>query len=144
MTPKQYLQQAYRLNELIDSDLAELSTLRSLSTSVSSVSLEQERVSGGNQPGSKIENIVVKIVDLENEINAEIDQYIDLKAAIRKAINEVENRNEQLILRLRYVEFLQWPDIQQRMAFEERQVFNIHRNALKNFKIPQTMQFIAL
>lgn len=136
MTSKQYLKQAYRLNELIDSDLAELSRLRELATSISGADFSQDRVQNGNKPGSKIENIVAKIIDLEAAINDEIDKFVDLKVAIRKGIKTVENRNEELLLRLRYIEFLSWDDIQARMTCGERQVHNIHARALKNFKIP--------
>lgn len=138
MTSEQYLKQAYRLNELINSDLAELNNLRSLSTSISGVSYDTERVQGGNLPGSRIENIVAKITDLEEEINREIDRYVDLKVAIRREINRLENRNEQLLLRLRYVEFLSWEDIRATMGFDDlRRVYQIHREALKNFKPPE-------
>lgn len=137
MTAKEYLNQAYRLNELIDSDLAELNDLRRLSTSISGANCDTERVQGGNLPGSRIENIISKIIDLEEEINAEIDKFVDLKAEIRRAISAIENRNEQLLLRLRYIEFLQWSEIQERMGFDDvRRVHQIHNNALKNFSVP--------
>ena len=135
MTAKQYLKQAYRLNELIDSDLVEIAELRELVTSISAIQFDKERVSGGNQ-NSKIEALVAKICGLEQMINAEIDRYVDLKAAVRKAINQLENPNERLLLRLRYVEFLPWSAIQIRMGLEERQVFMIHNRALMNFKVP--------
>ena len=136
MNAKEYLKQAYRLNELIKSDLAELESLKALATSISGINYGGERVQGGNLPGSRIESTVMKIIDLENEINREIDRYVDLKAAIRKAINAIPNQNEKLILRYRYIEFLQWPDIQERLGLEERQVFILHGKALKDFKVP--------
>lgn len=139
MTSEQYLKQAYRLNELISSDLAELENLRRLSTSISSVRYDREHVQGGNLPGSKTEDLVAKIADLEAEISWEIDQYIDLKAAIRREINSLENRNERLLLRLRYIEFLSWEAIREAMGFGDvRRVYQIHREALRNFKVPET------
>ena len=135
MNAKQYLKQAYRLNDLINSDLKELSNLRSLSTSISS-DMSQERVQSTKQP-DKIGGIVAKIVDLENEINAEIDQFVDLKKEIRDAVNTLSNRNEQLVLRLRYIEFLTWEQVAERMTYSLKQVFRIHGEAVKNIVIPE-------
>lgn len=45
MTAKQYLSQAYRLNERINSDLSELDRLRDLATSLSGVNYDGVRVS---------------------------------------------------------------------------------------------------
>ncbi len=138
MNAKAFLKQAYRLNELIDSNLAELENLKSLSTSVSGANYGAERVQGGNLPGSRIEGIVLKIIDLEREIQAEIDRYIDLKKSIRESINEIQNQNEKLILRYRYVELLSWSEIQRKMNLEETQVFTLHRKALENFIVPES------
>lgn len=137
MNAKDFLKQAYRLNELVNSNVAELENLKALSTSVSGANYGAERVQGGNLPGSRIEAIVLKIVDLEREIQGDINRYLDLKKAIREAINGVENQNEKLILRYRYVELLPWSEIQARMGLDERQTYIIHGKALKNIKIPE-------
>ena len=137
MNAKDFLKQAYRLNELVNSNVAELENLKALSTSVSGANYGAERVQGGNLPGSRIEAIVLKIVDLEREIQGDINRYLDLKKAIREAINGVENQNEKLILRYRYVELLSWSEIQARMGLDERQTYIIHGKALKNIKIPE-------
>ncbi|MEG2261787.1 MAG: DUF1492 domain-containing protein [Raoultibacter sp.] len=135
MTAKQYLKQAYRLNELINNDLAELEQLKDLSTSIAAVRCDRDKVKGG-KIGSKIEFIVVKIIALEEMIDDEIDRFVDLKTAIRNAIVCVENRNEELLLRLRYIEFLSWDEIAEKMGFDERYVHKIHADALNNFYVP--------
>ena len=136
LNAKDYLKQAFRLNDLINSDLAELENLKALSTSVSGANYGGERVQGGNLPGSRIEAIVLKIVDLEREIQAEINRYLDLKKAVREAINRVPNQNEKLILRYRYIEMLSWSEIQKKMNLEERQAFVLHGKALKRITVP--------
>lgn len=50
MTAKQYLSQAYRLNERINSDLSELDRLRDLAISLSSVNYDGIRVSSTRSP----------------------------------------------------------------------------------------------
>lgn len=137
MTPKQYLRQAYRLNELINSHIREVEQLRLLSTSVPSTDFSKERVQGGKLPGDRISNIIAKIVDLEKQINDEIDRFVDLKKEIHDAVDNVKNVNEQLVLRYRYIEFLTWEQISERMNYSIMQVHRIHSNALRNFIIPK-------
>ena len=137
MTPKQYLRQAYRLNELINSHIREVEQLRLLSTSVPSTDFSKERVQGGKLPGDRISNIIAKIVDLEKQINDEIDLFVDLKKEIHDAVDNVKNVNEQLVLRYRYIEFLTWEQISERMNYSIMQVHRIHSNALRNFIIPK-------
>jgi DNA-directed RNA polymerase specialized sigma subunit len=137
MTAKQYLRQAYRLNELINSHIREVEQLRLLSTSVPSTDFSKERVQGGKLPGDRISNIIAKIVDLEKQINDEIDRFVDLKKEIHDAVDNVKNVNEQLVLRYRYIEFLTWEQISERMNYSIMQVHRIHSNALRNFIIPK-------
>jgi len=137
MTPKQYLRQAYRLNELINSHIREVEQLKLLSTSVPSTDFSKERVQGGKLPGDRISNIIAKIVDLEKQINDEIDRFVDLKKEIHDAVDNVKNVNEQLVLRYRYIEFLTWEQISERMNYSIMQVHRIHSNALRNFIIPK-------
>lgn len=132
MNAKQYLQQAYRLNELIDSDMLELQNLRCLSTSISS-DMSQERVQSTKQP-DKIGGIVAKIVDLDNQINAEIDQFVDLKKEIRDKITTLESPDERLILQDRYLNFLTWEHIAETLNFSTQWVYEIHKRALHSFE----------
>ncbi len=134
MTAKQYLRQAYRLNELINSDLEEVTELRELSKCIQGTNLT-------GMPGSKTRRqdppfvkCVDKIVDLERKIDAEIDRYVELKDEIRKAINFLDNNNERLLLRYRYIEFLTWEQISEKMGISIRTVHRTHARALRNLK----------
>lgn len=100
MTAKQYLSQAYRLNERINSDLSELDRLRDLATSLSGVNYDGVRVSKTRSTEAPFEKTICKIIDAERKINAEIDRLVDLKAEISEAISQLANVDEQLLLRL--------------------------------------------
>lgn len=60
MTAKQYLSQAYRLNERINSDLSELDRLRDLATSLSSVNYDGIRVSSTRSTEAPFEKTICK------------------------------------------------------------------------------------
>ena len=84
-----------------------------------------------------MENTIVKIVDLENEINRDIDRLVDLKAEVRQLIAALENPEQQLILELRYLCFKQWSAIMEEMGISETSVYRIHGEALKNIVVPE-------
>lgn len=134
MNAKQFLKQAYKLNELIESDKDELENLRSLSTSISG-DMTQERVQT-SASNDKIVNIIARIVDLENEIHDEIEQLIALKKQIRDVINKLENVNEKLVLKYRYLMFFQWEEICDKIHYSPRQIHRFHDSALENIEVP--------
>lgn len=128
-----YLQQLHRLNEIIESNKRELARLRRMSASLPSCDFE-EHISGGNVI-NRLEKEVGEIVDLEREIAAEIVKYAQLEKEIRATINRQENHNERLLLRLRYIEFLTWEQIADKMSYSNVQVYRIHKKALQNLKM---------
>lgn len=130
---KQYLKQAYKLNERIESDKIELENLRSLSTSIAG-DMTQEKVQS-SASGDKTLNIICAIVDLEDEIKNEIEKLIRLKKEIRDVINKVEDVDEMLVLKYRYLMFLQWDEICEKMNYSKRQMYRIHDSALKHVKV---------
>lgn len=138
MTAKQYLRQAYRLNDLINSDLAELEQLKILSTSVSSLNLSGMPSSGTRKQEAPFVNAVMKIIELEKVIDAEINRFVDLKKEIRDVINKVPDNNQKLVLKLRYIQFLKWESVAAEMDLSFKQVHRIHNEALKNVKLPYT------
>ena len=136
MTAKEYLRQAYRLNELIDSRITELERLRDYSTRLTSCSFEGERVSKSRSTEAPFAKIIEKILDLEKVINRDIDRHVDLKTEMNAAIDRVSNVDEHLLLRYRYLNNYNWDDIAQLLNVSGRTVHRIHSNALYNFSVP--------
>lgn len=137
LTPKQYLSQAHHLNELIDSDIAELSMLEATCDGLSSLAFDKENIQTSGFPVSPLERTIIKIESVKEKINWEIDSFIDLKEEIRNAINQLSDTDERLILRLRYVLFKEWSEIQSTFGREERQIYSLHQKALNHFKVPE-------
>lgn len=134
MNAKEYLQQAYRLNELIDSNQRELDQLRALSTSISAVDVSKERVQGGADSHDKIGSIIAKIVDLNDIINNEIDRFVDLKTDIHNKIMLIPDNTEKLVLKYRYIEFETWESIAVELGYTFQWVHVLHKRALKSFE----------
>ena len=87
MTKKEYLNQAYWLDRRIDSKLEQLSALKDMATRTTSV-MSGEVVSHTRNVSS-MQDVIVKIITMENEVNADIDRLVDLKAEIMRVIKAV-------------------------------------------------------
>lgn len=132
MTAKQYLKQAYHLNELINTDISEAEQLRRLSTSISSPNLSG-MPSSGRKTEAPFVNCVNKLIDLEAKINAEIDSYVDLKEEIRQKVTAIDDIDAKLLLQSRYLLFMTWEQIAESMGFTTQWVYELHKRALALF-----------
>jgi DNA-directed RNA polymerase specialized sigma subunit len=137
MTPKEYLRQAYRLDQRINSDIEEVGRLRSMAASVSSPALT-ERVQTSHSGDAPFVRSIEKIIELEHKIDKEIDLYVDLKNQIRSVIAKVENTDEQMVLRYRYVHNYTWEKIGNVLNADARTVRRWHGDALQHVKVPDS------
>ncbi len=133
MTAKEYLAQAFRLDQRINSKLEQVSRLRNMAMKATS-SFQAERISGTKQH-SPMESSLVKVIDLEYEIDADIDRLVDLKREIIEVVNSVQHPECQLVLELRYLSYMNWEEIAERMNYSYRQIHRIHGQALSNIRI---------
>ena len=136
MTAKEYLSQAYRLDKRIDSKIEQLKSLNLLATKCTSTLSDMPK--SQSISNSRLENTVVKIVDLQEEINRDIDSLVDLKRDIVRTIKSVQNPEYQIILELRYLCFKTWEEIAVQMNCSIDNVFKIRKNALKSVVIPES------
>ena len=136
MTAKEYLSQAYRLDKRIDSKIEQLKSLNLLATKCTSTLSDMPK--SQSISNSRLEDTVVKIVDLQEEINRDIDSLVDLKRDIVRTIKSVQNPEYQIILELRYLCFKTWEEIAVLMNCSIDNVFKIRKNALKSVVIPES------
>ncbi|HML67411.1 MAG TPA: DUF1492 domain-containing protein [Clostridia bacterium] len=129
MSTKDYLSQAYRIDQRINSKLAQVMSLRDLLGKATGTLSDAPKAATPN-PHS-MEDTIAKMVDLENEINEDIDALVDLKAEIMRRIKRVENTEYQTILELRYLCFKRWEEIAVDMGYSLRRLYELHDCALE-------------
>lgn len=128
LSAKEYLSQAYRIDQRIDAKLAQVENLRCRSTkttatlSDASVIYTRDAHSG--------DGIIVKLIDLENEINADIDRLVDLKRDIYEVLRHINDPELQLLLELRYLCYKNWSEISVALDLDDRYVYKLHGRAL--------------
>ena len=54
---------------------------------------------------------------------------------IERQIGQMENEDEQEVLRLRYILGMKWEEVAVKMGYSWKQTHRIHSSALKNFKM---------
>ena len=79
----------------------------------------------------RMEDIIVKIMDLEEEVNKDIDALVDLKIDITHLIKLVDNHEYQIILEQRYLCFKTWEQISVDMGYSIQHTFRLHDKTLK-------------
>ena len=129
MTAKEYLGQAYRLDQRINSKLQQVDSLRSLTQKITA-SYDGEVVSHTRNVTS-LQDTIIRPMEAEEELNRQIDELVDLKMDIARLIDQVHNESFRLILEKRYLCFLQWDQIAAEMHYSRRWVLNKHDRAVE-------------
>ena len=135
MTAKEYLRQAYRLDQKINSDIAEAARLREMASNVGSPGLE-EHYNPNRPTEAPFARTLEKVWEMEQAINTEIDRLVDLKEQIRTVIDKVENPDEQMVLRYRYIHNWTWEQIGDALFADERTIRRWHGRGLQHIKVP--------
>lgn len=123
-----YLKRYITLDREIDRKLEEVSRLRSKLTRVTEVFTAEPK--GGGSIRGKTENIIAKIVDLEKEIDADIDQLVAIRDEIKAVIESVEDDREKLLLQYRYLDGKTFEWIAAKMDLSWQWVHKLHSKAL--------------
>ena len=129
MTAREYLGQAYRLDQRINSKLQQIEQLRSLAQKVS-VSYGGDTVSHTRNVTS-MEDTIIRLMEAEKGIKLQIDELVDLKLRISNLIDQVRNESYRVILEKRYLCFLSWDQIASDMSYSKRWVEIMHSRALE-------------
>ena len=136
MTAKEYLNQARRLDQLINTNICELDYWQNLSRKISSSNFEQNYSSNRNIVPPFVK-CLGKIDELQKEVNSDIDRLVDLREQIKLSIKSVRNTNERMVLQLRYINGQTWETIAEELHADRSTVIRWHCKALYNFVMPQ-------
>lgn len=136
MTAKEYLNQARHLDALINCRLREIDYWRDLSSSVSGTRFDGTPHSPNRPTEAPFVRCLEKIDEIQRSVEEKITYLVRLKEEINTAIDKLENRDEQLVLRYRYLDDCTWEEISRMLNVSLRTVHRIHGSALQNFSVP--------
>lgn len=127
MTAKEFLQQYRNADHDINAKLDQIHKLRELATKTTQALSERVQTSAEN----KTEKIVSKIVDMENEVDAEIDNLQAIKHKIMAVIKQVSDTKQRMVLERRYINGETWEQIADNLNYSYMQICRIHGRALQ-------------
>ena len=136
MTAKEYLSQAKQLDDAVNKLLNDRDYWRDLSKKVSGSNFE-EHFNANRSAEAPFARCLERIDEIERDIDRKVDALADLRTKINKAIDALENLEEQIVLRRRYLEGYSWEQTARSMAVSIRTAHRIHGRALKHFSIPE-------
>ena len=129
MNAKEYLNQAYRMEQRVQSKLEQIEDLRSLASHVTSSIGSEPVVHTRNN--TAMQDTVIRIMEAEQELNAEIDELVEIKQDIKRTIDLVPDVTLRLVLEKRNLCFQKWEQIACEMYYSLRSVQEKHREAVR-------------
>lgn len=128
---KDYFAQIRKTDRLIQRLSSTVATLRS-SLNAQSYDLKPDKVQGSSAK-SPFESTVIKIIDLEEQINARIDELVSMKQEAFDRIRNVPDFDQQNILIGRYIQLKNWDDVAAELNFSIKWTIELHGKALLAF-----------
>ena len=132
MTAKEFLGGIAELEKEIVRKKQRCKTLRDVATNTS-VNNSSENIQKSKEK-SPLENIMVKIIDLDREIEADEGTLVDLKAELWEQLDKLADETQKRILWLRYVNRKSWRHIASEVHFTSRYVFKLHIKAIEELE----------
>ena len=125
---QQFLSQVEKLDAVVRNKLIERQQWMDIALGITA-NMEGERVqSSGSQ--SKMENAVIKLVDMQKEINKSIDDLVKVKMGVIETIEMLDSPTEYNVLHMRYIQFMSLQDIADKYCREYGWVTTTHGRAL--------------
>lgn len=106
---QKYLEQVEKLDAIIENKLIEKQQWMSVALGITA-NMDGERVQSSGRK-SKMADAVDKCIDIDEEINARVDELISVKREVIKVIESVESPIEYNLLHMKFVQFLSLQEI---------------------------------
>lgn len=124
-----YLSQIEYIEEMIGEKQDIIDSLRSSITGTSA-STESERVQ--TSPKDRLGETYAKIVDLCEQLNKDIDSFVDMKAEVIQTIDQyVDDLKERRLLYLRYLKFIPIESCAKELRISRATAYNFHKAAMQ-------------
>lgn len=124
-----YLSQVEDIDMMIGEKQDIIDSLRSSITGTSA-STENERVQ--TSPKDRLGETCAKIVDLCEQLNKDIDSFIDTKAEVMQTIDSyVDNLKQRKLMYLRYLKFIPIESCAKELRISRATAYNFHKAAVQ-------------
>jgi hypothetical protein len=129
MTAKEYLNQACYSDQQINNKLEQIESLRDMATRATSTIPDVPP--SGTRNFHSMESIIVKMVDLEHEINSDLGELVAIKHEIFRVIKLIDSKEQQTLLEKRFLCFGTWEQIAVAMGCSIQNVYKLRDKAVE-------------
>lgn len=127
MGVREWLERVRKLDELIDAKIAEREQLRAMATRVVAEMDGMPHAKGG--VSDPVGSNVVKIIALAEEADRLVDEYVEHKQQVIKALERLPER-EFAVLHKYYIQYKTWEEIADEMGYSTMQIWRFKRNGM--------------
>lgn len=129
MTNKEYMNRAYEIQRRLK---ARRQHLEYLKAKVGTMKHDLDGMPKGSPSfSSQMEELTVRILDLELAIEQDEKALSSARSEIIAAINSLNNENLSTILQMRYLDYMCWEDIMASMDYCRSYLYELHGRALR-------------
>lgn len=137
MNVKDYLKQGRLLDQRINYNLRRIKEMRDGLDGICSPQIKADKVQTSPDRDPAYVKIMMRISELEEHIDQEIDMLVDLRNQIDETIKTVDNENYQMLLLYRYIENRTWENIGDQLGIDRSTVKRWHQAALQSVVMPE-------
>lgn len=127
---KQYLQTYRALDREVQRKVDDLAHWRAKATQITPV---LDGMPKAKTVTSRMEDVVIRIVQLENEVNEDIDHLVALKEEIMQRLEAMPNYTFRMLLQYRYIQCMTWEKMAEAMHYTWQHLHKLHKKALEQF-----------
>ena len=128
MKAKEYLQQLKKLDVMIGNKMIEIDQWKAIASGTTSCSDGERVQASGSQ--QKMADAVTRYMDIQSELDADIDRFINTKKEVIRTIEELEPIEYDL-LHMIYVQYLTLNDVADKYKKGYSWATTMHGRALK-------------
>ena len=137
MNVKDYLRQGRLLDQRINYNLRRLKEMRTGLDGICSPQINADKVQTSPDGDPPYVKALMRISEMEEHIDQEIDMLVDLRNQIDETVRTVDNDDYQMLLLYRYIENRTWEDIGSELGIGKTTAKRWHQEALGMVQMPE-------
>ena len=137
MKVETYLKQGQLLDQRINYYLRKLGELRQAVCSLPATVHSRGRVQTSPSADAPFVRALLKVEEIQEQINREIDMLVDLKHQIMDVIHQADSDELQMLLVYKYLEGMTFEKIGMMLHVDKSTVKRWHRKAIDQITLPE-------
>lgn len=137
MQTETYLKQGLLLDKRINYHLKRLEDLRADVCNISAPAIGKEKVKTSPSGDAPFVKALMRVEDMQQQINHEIDILVNLKEQINTVIQQADREEFRMLLTFKYLEGMTSEQISRMFNVTRSTITRWHREAIDQIKLPE-------